>query len=105
MEPVLRVSRTNENPGRRFWGCVYYDMKEQCKFFQWANPAEDDDGYMEAARLKKKVACLKVKLKATKWRLNVAICVGLVGWVGLLYMWVYESGKRKPAYVGANGLL
>ncbi|MED6195562.1 hypothetical protein PIB30_038986 [Stylosanthes scabra] len=104
-EPVLRVSRTNENPGRRFWGCVYYDVKEQYEFFQWTDSAKDDNGYVEAARLKKKVACLKVKLKAAKWRLNVAICVGFVGWVGLLCMWVYESGKRRPAHVGSKGLL
>ncbi|MED6193581.1 hypothetical protein PIB30_020889 [Stylosanthes scabra] len=111
-EPVLRVSETSENPGRRFWGCVYYDVgssppsvKEQCQFFQWAEPAKDDDGYIEVARLKKKVACLKVKLKAAEWRLIMAIAVGLVGWVGMLCMWVYESGKRRPPYVGAKGLI
>ncbi|MED6184152.1 hypothetical protein PIB30_044726 [Stylosanthes scabra] len=24
---VLRVSDTKENPGRWFWGCVYYDVR------------------------------------------------------------------------------
>ncbi|MED6123422.1 hypothetical protein PIB30_049021 [Stylosanthes scabra] len=26
VRPLLPVSLTKDNPGRRFWGCVYYDV-------------------------------------------------------------------------------
>ncbi|MED6155888.1 hypothetical protein PIB30_009665 [Stylosanthes scabra] len=48
---VLRVSGTKENPGRRFWGCVYYEV-----------PEED----AEKVRLRKKVLCLKSKVKVAE---------------------------------------
>ncbi|MED6142753.1 hypothetical protein PIB30_000315 [Stylosanthes scabra] len=43
--PVLRVSRTKENPGRRFWDCVYYEVHEHCDFFVWPDleQAEEED--------------------------------------------------------------
>ncbi|RYQ87053.1 hypothetical protein Ahy_B09g094542 [Arachis hypogaea] len=60
--PVLRISGTKNNPDQRFWGCVYYDIKEECQFFRWAYPeAEIEDP--QVARLKRKVAALKAKVR------------------------------------------
>ncbi|MED6164862.1 hypothetical protein PIB30_094219, partial [Stylosanthes scabra] len=44
-------------------------------------------------KLKKKVLSLKVRLRAIEWKMNAVVYVGLVGWLGLLYMWYLNSGK------------
>ncbi|XP_016173512.1 uncharacterized protein LOC107616021 [Arachis ipaensis] len=79
--PVLRVSGTKENPGRRFWGCVYYEVNDECHFFRWAIPeAGSEDPHV--VRLKRKVVVLKADMKACEWKLKVAAVFGMVGWVG-----------------------
>ncbi|RYQ83206.1 hypothetical protein Ahy_B10g101848 [Arachis hypogaea] len=50
--PALRTSSTAENPGRRFWGCVNYQIREGCDYFAWAEPEEKDP---QIERLKNKV--------------------------------------------------
>ncbi|MED6221070.1 hypothetical protein PIB30_050914 [Stylosanthes scabra] len=76
--PVLRTSLTGENPGRRFWGCVNYQVGEGCEYFTWADVegedplphvaklkkkvVEGEDPLAQIAKLKKKVAILKGKL-------------------------------------------
>ncbi|MED6189046.1 hypothetical protein PIB30_091814 [Stylosanthes scabra] len=86
---VLRTSGTKENPGRRFWGCVFYE--EQCDFFCWADleQAEEDP---EKAKLRRKVISLKLKVKAIEMRLQIAAIVGLVGWVWLISIWIDKLG-------------
>ncbi|MED6185114.1 hypothetical protein PIB30_053897 [Stylosanthes scabra] len=84
---VLRTSGTKENPGRRFWGCVHYDVQNECDFFKWAD-AETDIEDPQIARLRKKVACLKTKIKDSEWKLKVVAVVGLLGWVGFTYVWM-----------------
>ncbi|MED6181781.1 hypothetical protein PIB30_022535 [Stylosanthes scabra] len=37
---VLRTSGTKENPGRRFCGCVRYEVQESCGFFKWADTVQ-----------------------------------------------------------------
>ncbi|XP_020963942.1 uncharacterized protein LOC110265333 [Arachis ipaensis] len=79
--PVLRVFGTKENSGRRFWGCVYYEVNDQCQFFCWTDPeSESEDPHV--ARLKRKVVALKADVKASEWKLKVAVVFGMVGWVG-----------------------
>nr|POF21489.1 hypothetical protein CFP56_51620 [Quercus suber] len=36
-KPVPVVSWTNNNPGRRFYGCPNYWIGKKCKFFQWVD--------------------------------------------------------------------
>ncbi|MED6213868.1 hypothetical protein PIB30_097530 [Stylosanthes scabra] len=43
IKPMLRVSRTKENPGRRFWGCANYQVKEGCNFFVWADSVYEEE--------------------------------------------------------------
>ncbi|MED6220501.1 hypothetical protein PIB30_045415 [Stylosanthes scabra] len=57
--PLLRVYGMKENPGRRFWGCAYYEEQEQ---------VEEDP---ENAKLRKKVLFLKTELRACEWRLRL----------------------------------
>ncbi|RYR18006.1 hypothetical protein Ahy_B03g062646 [Arachis hypogaea] len=78
--PVLRVSGTKENSGRRFWGCVYYEVNDECQFFRWADPEVGSED-LHVARLKRKVVALKADVKAFEWKLKVACVFGMVGWV------------------------
>ncbi|XP_015953321.1 uncharacterized protein LOC107477764 [Arachis duranensis] len=87
--PVVQILGTKDNPGRRFWGCVYYEVKEECQFFRWEDPeAETEDP--QVARLKRKVVALKTNVKASKWKLKVAAMLGMVGMQYLLNI------KMKP---------
>ncbi|MED6173903.1 hypothetical protein PIB30_064079 [Stylosanthes scabra] len=95
---VLRVSGTKDNPGRRFWGCRYYQVSLSFLPDNHFDPPQED-GCDEIAKLKKKVGTLKLRVKTAEWRLKVALVVGLVGWVSLLSLWVYDSAKMKPPYV------
>ncbi|WMV42553.1 hypothetical protein MTR67_035938, partial [Solanum verrucosum] len=38
--PILKISWTNDNPGRRFLGCRHYGslFQNPCKFFDWYDP-------------------------------------------------------------------
>ncbi|RYR38752.1 hypothetical protein Ahy_A09g043935 [Arachis hypogaea] len=74
--PSLRTSSTVENPGRRFWGCVNYQIGEGCGYFAWAEP----EG------LKNKASSLKQELQKAERKLALALAVGILGWTmaGLL---------------------
>ncbi|MED6216708.1 hypothetical protein PIB30_010148 [Stylosanthes scabra] len=82
--PVLRVSGTTENPGRRFWGCVYYDLGWECDFFQWVDRRIEEEQVVvaedqEKAKLRRKVVALKVKLRAMERKMKISWFIGLVG--------------------------
>ncbi|MED6189816.1 hypothetical protein PIB30_099744 [Stylosanthes scabra] len=90
---VFRVSGTKENPGRRFRGCVYYEVQEECGFFQWADQWVDREQVevekdQEKAKLRKKVVALKSKLKAMEGKMKIVGFLGLVGWLGFLCLWL-----------------
>ncbi|XP_057760885.1 uncharacterized protein LOC130981305 [Arachis stenosperma] len=76
--PVLRVSGTRNNPGRRFWGCVYYEIQEECDIFRWVDPETDSDD-PHVARMKRKVAAMKAKVRDNEWKFKVAAVLGIFG--------------------------
>ncbi|MED6196431.1 hypothetical protein PIB30_047514 [Stylosanthes scabra] len=100
--PVLRVSGTKENLGRRFWGCPHYDVKKECDFFVWADQIQEEGGEDEITRLRRKVQSLKMKVKAAESKMKVAVVVGLIGWVWLLCAWVHYSAKMSPSFVRSD---
>ncbi|MED6193545.1 hypothetical protein PIB30_020512 [Stylosanthes scabra] len=102
---VLRISGTKENPGRRFWGSC---IMRHCDFFEWADqqlPDEDIDSVqirklpeeevaklkpkkvpeedVEKVRLRKKVLCLKSKMKVAEWRVKIVALIGMTRWLWL----------------------
>ncbi|MED6187607.1 hypothetical protein PIB30_078029 [Stylosanthes scabra] len=101
--PVLRVYGTKENPGRRFWGFVYYEVKDECNFFRWVDP-ELEHGDHEVGKLRKKVGSLKMKVKAAELKMKVAVVGALVGWVGMFSVWVYSSSMMSPSFVRAGAV-
>ncbi|MED6116906.1 hypothetical protein PIB30_104684 [Stylosanthes scabra] len=83
--PVLRTSSMVENPGRRFWGCVNFQVGEGCDYFTCAD-AEGQEPTPQVAKLKNKVAILKGKLSVAERNLWVAIALGLVGWMVAMFL-------------------
>ncbi|RYQ91320.1 hypothetical protein Ahy_B09g097208 [Arachis hypogaea] len=81
--PVLRTSSTSENPGRRFWGCVNFQIGDGCDYFAWAKPEGQDP---QIQRLKNKASSLKEELQKAERKFALALGVGIVGWIlaGLL---------------------
>ncbi|CAH1452794.1 unnamed protein product [Lactuca virosa] len=33
----VAVSRTSDNPGRKFWGCPNFKESSRCRFFKWVD--------------------------------------------------------------------
>ncbi|XP_041008916.1 uncharacterized protein LOC121253089 [Juglans microcarpa x Juglans regia] len=56
-EAVLRISNTQKNPGRPFFGCPLYNKEglPQCNFFKWSDSSE----YKEQALVKREAEVLK----------------------------------------------
>ncbi|MED6168055.1 hypothetical protein PIB30_008405 [Stylosanthes scabra] len=94
MKALLRVSRTKENPGRRFWGCPRYEVKESCGFFDWADVVSEEED-AEKAKLRKKVRSLKLKLKKAEMKMKVAVVVGMIECVLLMLLWFYYSATNR----------
>ncbi|RYR69135.1 hypothetical protein Ahy_A03g015669 [Arachis hypogaea] len=95
--PILRTSTTTDNPSRRFWGCVYDE--DACDFFRCADPeaggAQKDS---EIARSRKKIITLKTKLKDVEWKLRIVATLGVVGWIGFLYLLLYNPHNLRQPY-------
>ncbi|MED6211160.1 hypothetical protein PIB30_070994 [Stylosanthes scabra] len=88
---ALRVAGTKENPGRRFWGCVYYEVQEHCDFFCWADKEQLEDD-AENVKLRKKVLSLKTKVRACKAE---GCCVCWVVWVAMAVLVVVATCRGK----------
>ncbi|KAK9986214.1 hypothetical protein SO802_031165 [Lithocarpus litseifolius] len=64
-KPVLVFSWTDNNPGRRFYGCPNYWIGKKCKFFQWVNDEICECG---------KVLILEMRLRILKLQAEVSTC-------------------------------
>ncbi|RYQ92303.1 hypothetical protein Ahy_B09g098496 [Arachis hypogaea] len=97
--PILRTSTTKDNLGQRFWGCVYYEVHDACDFFRWtdseARGAQQDS---EIARSRKKITTLKTRLKDVEWKLRIVATLGVVGWIGFLYLLLHNSHNLRQSY-------
>ncbi|RYR72083.1 hypothetical protein Ahy_A02g006282 isoform B [Arachis hypogaea] len=97
-KPVLRISGTKENPGCRFWGCVYFEVQQGCNFFRWADP-ETEVEHSEVARIRKKLSMMKSRTKAAEWKLKVVAVLGFFGWVGFLCLLLQSWSKATQQCV------
>lgn len=74
VESPLVTSWTDENPGRRFYGCGRYFVRRKCNFFKWFDPEVPE-------RQKKIIRALLKKndeLKNKERRLAIVIVVLVV---------------------------
>ncbi|CAB4278331.1 unnamed protein product [Prunus armeniaca] len=51
----LMTSRTDNNPGRRFWGCADYGVRRGCAFFEWYDPQVCERSKIVICRLLKRL--------------------------------------------------
>ncbi|RYQ97060.1 hypothetical protein Ahy_B08g093050 [Arachis hypogaea] len=94
--PVLRWSKTPENSGRRFWGCI----GKECTYFSWADGVVETEE-AEVTRLKMKIFTLKAKLVYAKCKLLVAVIFGVLGWfmvILMVYLWVKNGTHLRLGY-------
>ncbi|RYR52232.1 hypothetical protein Ahy_A06g027152 [Arachis hypogaea] len=80
---VLWPSSTAENPGRRLWGCVNYQIGDRCDYFAWAESEGQDP---QIQRLMNKASSLKQELQKAERKFALALAVEIFGWTmaGLL---------------------
>ncbi|QHN81915.1 uncharacterized protein DS421_20g691090 [Arachis hypogaea] len=45
----------------------------------------------EIARCKKKITTLKTRLKDVEWKLRIVAALGVVGWIGFLYLLLHNT--------------
>ncbi|XP_023924947.1 uncharacterized protein LOC112036376 [Quercus suber] len=88
-KPVLVVSWTENNPGRRFYGCPNYWVGRKCKFFQWVDDEICAHGKVlipkqrqtilrledEVSTCKKREKCLTVSLILALMMCGICLCV------------------------------
>ncbi|MED6181722.1 hypothetical protein PIB30_021992 [Stylosanthes scabra] len=91
-KPVLRISLTKDNPGRRFWGCVYYNVQQECSFFRWADP---DSEYfaIELGKMKKVIETLKLRAVVAERHLTLSVVLEMIGWILVIFLWLHFSGS------------
>ncbi|KAB1212574.1 hypothetical protein CJ030_MR5G023518 [Morella rubra] len=69
MKARMRTSRTEGNPGRRFFGCPRYSSGQRhlaCNFFEWIDPAPAAQGQDALAGMVRKVKILEDKVKMSE---------------------------------------
>ncbi|QHN91582.1 uncharacterized protein DS421_17g576120 [Arachis hypogaea] len=83
-----RSCRSRSSAQKRELVCGHGErpIQEECDFFRWADPeAESEDPHV--ARMKRKVAALKAKVRDIEWKFKVAAVLGISGWVVLFCFW------------------
>ncbi|RYR18786.1 hypothetical protein Ahy_B03g063398 [Arachis hypogaea] len=94
--PILRTSSTKDNTGRRFWGCVYYEVQDGCDFFKWADSEPGGaQQEVEIARNRRKIMKLKTRLKEVETKFWVVAALCITGWVGFLFLLLQNQYTLK----------
>ncbi|QHO42078.1 uncharacterized protein DS421_5g151160 [Arachis hypogaea] len=74
-------------------------VQDACDFFRWADPeAGGTQQDSEIARSRKKIITLKTRLKDVEWKLRIVATLGVVGWIGFLYMLLHNPHNLRQPY-------
>nr|XP_023907372.1 uncharacterized protein LOC112019078 [Quercus suber]POF17220.1 hypothetical protein CFP56_56103 [Quercus suber] len=80
-KPVLVVSWTDNNPGRRFYGCPNYWIGKKCKFFQWVDDEICEHEKVLIPEMRQRILRLQAEVstckKREKW-LTVCLILALL---------------------------
>nr|POF03071.1 hypothetical protein CFP56_61606 [Quercus suber] len=77
-KPVLVVSWTPDNPGRRFYRCPNYWVGRKCKFFQWCDDEICECGKVLIPEQRQRILTLEAAIVGYKKReKRLLICPGL----------------------------
>ncbi|MED6110098.1 hypothetical protein PIB30_039817 [Stylosanthes scabra] len=74
------------------WLVEWFQVKEGCGFFDWADVVSEEED-AEKAKLRKKVGNLKLKLKEAEMKMK-AVVVGMIECVLLRLLWFYYSATN-----------
>ncbi|XP_060190922.1 uncharacterized protein LOC132620262 [Lycium barbarum] len=76
---VVRISWSDDNPGKRFWGCQNYKVKgrSSCKFFDWYEPPFLEQANGVIWGLLKKKNKYEQELKWSK-TLKICLCISVL---------------------------
>ncbi|TMW92924.1 hypothetical protein EJD97_012399 [Solanum chilense] len=77
--PILKLPWTNDNLGRRFFGCRHYgsSFQNSCKFFNWYDPKFPTQDNIVILGLLKKTNKQEEQLKC-KWILKLILGISLI---------------------------
>ncbi|XP_050241862.1 uncharacterized protein LOC126690777 [Quercus robur] len=76
--PVVVVSWTSDNPGRRFYGCPNYWVGRKCKFFQWLDDEICERGKVLIPEQRQRILTLEAAIVGYRKReKRLLICLGL----------------------------
>ncbi|CAL1393598.1 unnamed protein product [Linum trigynum] len=68
---VVNTSRTEDNPGRKFYSCPFWkDVKEDCRFFRWVDGTSEYGIMEENEHLKLKMEALEGRLHKAEVKAN-----------------------------------
>nr|POF21312.1 hypothetical protein CFP56_33063 [Quercus suber] len=65
-KPMLVVFWTENNPGRRFYGCPNYRVGKKCKFFQWVGDEIYECGKVIIPKMRRKIFKLQSEVSTCK---------------------------------------
>ncbi|XP_020082379.1 uncharacterized protein LOC109705975 [Ananas comosus] len=91
---TIKTSWTQNNPGRRFYGCPRYRMQESnaCNYFGWYDPQFTSqsismvNGLLESNNKLREEAAVAAKRK--RWKLTVFVIYGIVS--GIMWLSCYN---------------
>jgi hypothetical protein len=75
VDSPLVTAWTDENPGRRFYGCGRYFQRRKCKFFRWFDPEVPDRQKKIIRGLLKKNDALR---KKERTHVNIIVILGVL---------------------------
>ncbi|QHO08247.1 uncharacterized protein DS421_14g470890 [Arachis hypogaea] len=58
----------------------------------------------EIARIRKKITSLKSRLKDIEWKFRIVVVLGIVGWIGFLFLLLQNSYKLRQTIWNAPKL-
>ncbi|KAL4383074.1 hypothetical protein GQ457_15G009240 [Hibiscus cannabinus] len=80
---TLKTCWTDENPGKRFWGCGNYGKEIRgCKFFCWYDPPVNARSKVVIVGLRRRVAAMEKERK--KEKSLVILIIVVVFFVGFI---------------------
>ncbi|KAL0002023.1 hypothetical protein SO802_015804 [Lithocarpus litseifolius] len=101
-KPVLVVSWTANNPGRRFYGCPNYWVGQKCKFFQWRDDEICERGKVLIPEQRQRIIGLEVEV-ARCYKREKFYIVALAFLLVICGICLFNSGPTRLVWCTWNG--
>ncbi|KAF7824098.1 uncharacterized protein G2W53_022242 [Senna tora] len=91
---IILTSRTQENPGRRFWRCKNFKSADDCDFFDWIDLPSTDAKDIAIGRLRVKISILNGTVRRLHM-VNKALLVSTLILVAAVCILLFLVVKHK----------